>query len=365
MKRGPVMVMAGGTGGHIFPGLAVAEELRRQSTEVIWLGSRAGLENELVPPRGVPIETLSISAIRGKGKLALALMPIKLLRAVWQALGILRRHQPRSVLSMGGFAAAPGGIAAWLLACPLVVHEQNKIPGLTNRLLARFANRLLARLAKRVLGGFPDAFANSEHVGNPVRDEIIALESPAARWRDRSGPIRLLVLGGSQGAQSINRVLPEALQLMDPVDRPAIWHQMGQRDLVDGTSCYREAGVEGKLVAFIEQIGEAYAWADLVLCRAGALTLAELAAAGLGAILVPYPYAVDDHQTANARYLVEAGAALLLPEAELTAEALSQQLQQLSADRAKLLAMADAARKEVKAGATARVAQVCLEVANG
>lgn len=358
MKRGgPIMVMAGGTGGHIFPGLAVADQLRQRQTEVIWLGSKQGLENQLVPARGIGLETLSITGLRGKGKLALLLAPFKLLRAVWQAARVLRVHRPSSVLSMGGFAAAPGGIAAWLLSCPLVVHEQNRIAGLTNK--------LLAPLAKRVLGGFPDALAKVEYVGNPVRAEIAALPEPADRLRDRVGPIRLLVLGGSQGARAINQVLPETLKLLEPVERPDVWHQLGVADFEKGEARYQRAGIAAKLTDFVDDMALAYEWADVVICRAGALTLAELAAAGVGAILIPYPHAVDDHQTANASYLVEVGAARVVPESELSPAGLAALLKEIGADRATLLGMAQAAREQAKPGAANRVADICLEVAHG
>ncbi len=358
---GPVMVMAGGTGGHIFPGLAVADVLRERQVPVVWLGSKRGLENQLVPAHGIALETLSITGLRGKGKLALLLAPFRLARAVWQAATIMRAHRPRSVLSMGGFAAAPGGIAAWLLRYPLVVHEQNQIAGLTNRLLSRFA--------KRVLGGFPEALKGLVRVGNPVRESIAQLPSPAVRLRDRGGPIRLLVLGGSQGARAINEVLPQALNLMDPVERPQLWHQLGKADYDAGSQRYRQQGLHEKLnlklAPFIDDMASAYAWADLVLCRSGALTIAELAAAGVASVLVPYPHAVDDHQTANGRYLVEAGAALMIAEAELTAEQLATVLTDLGRDRERLRAMAEKARETARVSAAADVADVCLEVSCG
>ena len=299
----PVMIMAGGTGGHIFPGLAVAACLRELNVPVVWLGSSGGMEEHIVPPFDIPIDSLVISALRGKGFITLLAAPFRLLRAVLQALVILRRRQPRCVVSMGGFAAGPGGLAAWLSRRPLVIHEQNRIPGLTNR--------VLARLAQRVMAGFPDCFPAAtgiEYVGNPVRESISALAEPDQRLVGRQGRARLLVLGGSQGARILNQTLPLALALMELPERPEIRHQLGQRNLPEGRRCYAEAGVDASLEPFIEDMAEAYAWADLVVCRAGALTIAELCAAGVGALLVPYLHAVDDHQTRNAEFMVAGGA---------------------------------------------------------
>jgi len=352
----PVLVMAGGTGGHVFPGLAVAAALKAREVPVVWLGAEGGMEQTLVPKHGIAFEAIEVRGVRGKGWLRKLKLPFELARAFWQARAVLKRVRPRSVLSMGGFAAGPGGLAAWWLRRPLVVHEQNSIPGLTNR--------ALAKLAQRIYTGFPGAFAGrGQWVGNPVRAEIAALAAPEQRLAGREGPLRLLVIGGSQGALALNRVLPQALALIPQEARPQVWHQCGQRLIDDALLGYRKAGVDARVVAFIDDMAAAYAWADVCLCRAGALTLAELAAAGLGALLVPYPHAVDDHQTANARWLTQAGAAALLPEAALSAEGLAQQLGELSADRTQLLAMASAARALARTEAAQAVAQGCIEVA--
>lgn len=352
----PVLVMAGGTGGHVFPGLAVADALRSRDIPVVWLGAEGGMEQTLVPRHGIAFEAITVSGVRGKGWARKLRLPLDLARAFWQARRVLKRLRPRSVLSMGGYAAGPGGLAAWWLRRPLLVHEQNSIPGLTNR--------ALAKLAQRVYTGFPTAFAGrGQWVGNPVRAQIAALPAPEQRFAEHAGPLRLLVLGGSQGALALNRLLPQALALIPPAQRPQVWHQCGARLVDDARLGYRQAGIEARVVPFIEDMAGAYAWADLCLCRAGALTLAELTAAGLGALLVPYPHAVDDHQTANARWLTEAGAAELLPEAGLDAATLAARLQALAGDRARLLELARAARAQARSGAAETVAQACMEVA--
>lgn len=349
----PVLIMAGGTGGHIFPGLAVAAALRAQDVPVVWLGAEGGLETRLVPAAGLPIETVQVSGVRGKDLGRRLRAPWMLLRAVWQARGVLRRHRPRCVLSMGGYAAGPGGIAAWLTRRPLLVHEQNRVPGMTNRALARFA--------RRVLAGFPDAFppsAKLQVVGNPVRAEIAALAPPEQRFAGREGPLRLLVLGGSQGARALNRALPQALA-RQASNLWAVRHQCGERFADEARAAYAEAGVNASVEPFIADMAAAYGWADLVVCRAGALTIAELAAAGVGAVLVPFPFAVDDHQTRNADYLVEGGAAHRLVESPTLADELADLLPTL-ADRARLMAMASAARARAQTGAAERVAALCV-----
>jgi UDP-N-acetylglucosamine--N-acetylmuramyl-(pentapeptide) pyrophosphoryl-undecaprenol N-acetylglucosamine transferase len=355
LQPGPVLIMAGGTGGHIFPGIAVARVLQAQSVPVVWLGTEAGLERRLVPEAGLPLETLAMSGLRGKRLTTLLGAPFMLLRAVWQAIAVIRRHRPRSVLSMGGYAAAPGGIAAWLLRRPLLVHEQNSVPGMTNRLLARFA--------RRVLCGFPGAFPaarKAEPVGNPVRSQIAALPPPGERFAGREGPIRLLVLGGSQGARALNRALPEALAAL-PSGRLAVRHQCGAKWLEETRADYAAGSLEVEVEPFIADMAAAYAWADLVLCRAGALTLAELAAAGVGALLVPLPAATDDHQTRNAQFMVAAGAARLLAEGPQFADRLFAALHGLTAERGELLAMAEAAARLARRDAAERVASACLE----
>lgn len=354
----PVLIMAGGTGGHIFPGLAVAEVLRGRGIPVLWLGASGGLEARLVPARGIEMHAVKVGGLRGKGWRTRLAAPFMLARAVLAALHVLRRVRPRSVLSMGGYVAGPGGLAAWLLRLPLLVHEQNRVPGVTNR--------VLARLARRVLVGFADAFpaaTAAEWVGNPVREEIAVLPAPSQRLAGRSGRARLLVLGGSQGARMLNRVLPVALARLPADRRPEVLHQCGARDLDAARKAYLDAGVEARVEPFIEDMAEAYGWADLAVCRAGALTLAELAAAGLGAVLVPYPYAVDDHQTHNAQALCEAGAAELIQERDLDVEDFADRLRVLCGDRARLLSMATAARSLARADAAERIADRCLEVA--
>jgi UDP-N-acetylglucosamine--N-acetylmuramyl-(pentapeptide) pyrophosphoryl-undecaprenol N-acetylglucosamine transferase len=349
----PVMIMAGGTGGHIFPGLAVAAALRAQDVPVVWLGAEGGLETRLVPAAGLPIETVQVAGVRGKGLARRLRAPWMLLRAVWQARRVLRRHRPRCVLSMGGYAAGPGGIAAWLARRPLLVHEQNRVPGLTNRVLAQFA--------RRVLAGFPDAFpasAKLQVVGNPVRAEIARLAAPGERYAGRGEHLRLLVLGGSQGARALNRALPTALRAQ-PAGRWEVRHQCGERFADEARAAYAEAGVAASVEPFITDMAAAYAWADLVVCRAGALTIAELAAAGVAAVLVPYPHAVDDHQTRNADFLVEAGAAQRLAESAELGTQLAALLPGL-ADRARLQAMAAAERSRAQVGAAEQVAALCL-----
>ncbi len=351
----PVLVMAGGTGGHVFPGLAVAAALRQRNIPVVWLGSEGGMEQTLVPKHDIPFEAISVSGVRGKGWRKKLRLPLDLGRAFWQARKVLKRVRPMSVLSLGGYAAGPGGLAAFWLRKPLLVHEQNSIPGLTNR--------VLSRLAQRVLTGFPDAFAGrGRWVGNPVRAQIAELAPPEARFADRDGALRLLVIGGSQGAAALNRLLPQMLAQMPASERPEVWHQCGARLIDDAKLGYRKAGIEARVVAFIDDMAQAYGWADLVICRAGALTLAELTAAGVGALLVPYPHAVDDHQTANARWLCAAGAAELLPESTLDAGTLMARVQALAADRGLLLRMAQAARAQARIDAADVVALACLEM---
>ncbi|MEM1089595.1 MAG: undecaprenyldiphospho-muramoylpentapeptide beta-N-acetylglucosaminyltransferase [Pseudomonadota bacterium] len=352
----PVLIMAGGTGGHIFPGLAVAGKLRQRNVDVLWLGSSHGMENGLVPRFGYPIERIDITGLRGRGALALLLLPFRLCRAVLQAIRILRRYQPRSVLSMGGFAAGPGGLAAWLTRRPLVVHEQNSIPGLTNR--------VLAKLARRVLSGFPSAFPRDGlHVGNPVREEIAAAPTPQERQTGQHRPPRLLVLGGSQGAVALNTLLPRAIAglALDPA--PEIRHQCGAGREEATAKAYEQAQVPATVLPFVDDMAEAYAWADLVVCRAGALTIAEVSAMGLASLLVPFPHAVDDHQTHNAGYLVSEGAARLCPEAALTTEGLSAQLTELLSAPDLLTEMAERARRLAQPDAAEAVASACLEVA--
>lgn len=354
-SKAPVLIMAGGTGGHIFPGLAVAEALRAQGVPVAWLGAQGGMETKVVPAYGIEIHTIPVGGLRGKGWKRRLVAPWMLIRALLSSLTLLHRLKPRSVLSMGGYVAGPGGVAACLLRRPLLVHEQNRVAG--------FTNRMLARHARRVMVGFADALPDAQWMGNPVRDAIAALPAPAQRLAGRCGQPRLLVLGGSLGARALNLRVPQALAQMPAGQRPDVLHQCGERGMDETREAYAQAGVPARIVPFIEDMADSYAWADLVVCRAGALTLAELMACGLGAMLVPFPYAVDDHQARNAQALVAAGAAQWTQESELTAQTLAQRLSVLLGDRAKLLAMAQAARAQAKPNAAADIARACVEVA--
>lgn len=354
----PILIAAGGTGGHVFPALAVADVLRGQSVPVVWMGTRAGLEARAVPAAGIDIEWLEVGGLRGKDWSTRLKAPFVLSHACWQAWRILRRHRPRALLGMGGFVAGPGGLMAWLLRCPLVIHEQNAVAGLTNR--------LLARLAVRVLEAVPDTFPariGARHVGNPVRAEISALPDPRARFADRAGPPRLLVLGGSQGARALNERLPAALAALPGKRRPLVRHQCGERHLEAARAAYAAAGIEADLCAFIDDMADAYGWADLVIGRAGAMSVAELAAAGVGALLVPYPHAVDDHQRVNARWLEQADAAVVIPEAELDHERLVRELDALLGDREGLARRAVQARSLARPDAARDVSAALLEVA--
>ncbi|QSX78556.1 undecaprenyldiphospho-muramoylpentapeptide beta-N-acetylglucosaminyltransferase [Agrilutibacter solisilvae] len=350
----PVLILAGGTGGHIFPGLAVAKALRDRDVPVAWLGSAGGMETRLVPQHGIRIDTIAISGVRGKGMAALVAAPMKLIQAVRAARFAIRHRQPRAVVSFGGFAAGPGGLAARLEGVPLIVHEQNRAPGLTNR--------VLARLARRVLTGFPQTFPGEEVVGNPVRAEIAAIAEPVQRFAQRQGPLRLLVLGGSQGARALNAAVPKALASLRAAHAFEVRHQCGEKLRADALQAYSQAGVEASIEPFIADMAAAYAWADIVVCRSGALTLAELCAVGVGSVLVPFPQAVDDHQTKNAQFLVDRGAAQLLPQGDDLAQRLSATLEIL-ADRHLLLPMALAARALAKPDAAQSVADIVMEEA--
>ncbi len=349
-----VMIMAGGTGGHVFPALAVAEELRAADVGVSWLGTRAGIEAELVPSNGIKLNYLDIEGIRGRGLLALLKAPLLLWRSIRQSLSVLTEYQPQVVLGMGGFASGPGAVAARLKGIPVVIHEQNSVAGTTNR--------IVARIARRVMQGFPGVFKRGEWCGNPVRPAIAAMPTPDERFAQRSGALKLLVLGGSRGALAINKILPAALALIEPAMRPEVIHQSGKQHCEQTAAVYRAAGVEAEVVPFIDKMDEAYSWADFAVCRAGALTIAELTCAGLGAILVPFPHAIDDHQTVNGKLLVEQGSALMIQQKNLSAEVLAKQISQLCTSRSRLLEMAMRARELSKTGAASRVAKVCMEV---
>lgn len=356
MTSARVVIMAGGTGGHIFPALAVADVLRERGHTVTWIGTRQGLEAKLVPTANIPIEWIEISGLRGKGFMALLKAPFRLLRALLQAMRILRRVKPAAVLGMGGFASGPGGIAARLCGYPLVLHEQNAVPGMTNR--------MLSHVAVRVMEGFPGSFSASRHaeyVGNPVRAAIAELPAPTERFAEREGAPRLLILGGSQGARVLNETVPLAVAALDPDLRPEVWHQTGARDIDSVKAAYCEHGIHGKIVPFIDDMAEAYGWADLAVCRAGALTIAELTASGLGAVLVPFAAAVDDHQTQNAMLMTRSGAAERLAQDKLAPDTLAAMLKRLLGDRPRLLSMAMRARTLARVDAAERVADACLQ----
>jgi UDP-N-acetylglucosamine--N-acetylmuramyl-(pentapeptide) pyrophosphoryl-undecaprenol N-acetylglucosamine transferase len=345
------LIMAGGTGGHVFPGLAVADVLRERGWRVVWMGTRAGMEARLVAARGYELAAIRAAAIRGKGLLAALLLPFNLLVGFWQAARAIFRLRPDVVLGMGGYVAFPGGMMASLLARPLAVHEQNAIAGLTNRILAGVADKTMA--------AFPLALKGAEWTGNPVREEIAALADPAERYARRSGPLKLLVVGGSGGAQALNECVPRAIALLEP--RPSVVHQSGEKNYAALRAAYAAAGVQGELTPFIDDVARRYAEADLVICRAGAMTVAELSAGGVASVLVPFPHAVDDHQTANARYLADQGAAILLAQADLAPESLAALLRTL--DRPCLLEMARKARGLGKPDAARIVADRCMELA--
>ena len=360
MSTRPILVMAGGTGGHVYPALAVARALQASSRDVVWLGTHRGLESRVVPAAGIDIEWISVKGLRRKGPLALLIAPLQIVWALLQSLGVILRRRPAAVLGMGGFVSGPGGVAAWLTRRPLVIHEQNAAAGLTNR--------LLARLARVVLQAFPGSFnssVNAETVGNPVREDIAAIAAPADRYSQRQGPLRLLVLGGSQGALALNRAVPAALARLAAELRPVVRHQCGERTLDTARQAYADTGIDVQLLPFIEDMAEAYAWADLVVCRAGALTIAELCAAGLPALFVPYPAAVDDHQTANAGPMTRAGAAVIMQEAELTPELLADLLREWLKSREVLLVRAEKARALASPNALHRITELCLQQAGG
>ncbi|MFW6340080.1 MAG: undecaprenyldiphospho-muramoylpentapeptide beta-N-acetylglucosaminyltransferase [Wenzhouxiangella sp.] len=351
MTTPKVTIMAAGTGGHIFPGLAVARQLQIRGAEVCWLGTPGGLENRLVPAAGLEMDRIGIAGLRGRGAAGWLMAPLRVLRAMLQARRIFGRQQPGCVLSMGGYVAGPGGLMARLMGIPLLIHEQNAVPGLTNR--------LLHPLAAGVFGGFPDGLKGAVHCGNPVREDILGLPAPAERVRLRSGALKILVLGGSQGSAALGRIVPRALALLPADQRPRVLHQAG-RQLEAAQQAYADSGVEAEIVEFIDDMAAAWAEVDLAICRAGALTVAELCAAGVASLLVPFPHAVDDHQTANARYLADAGAAWLEPEAALSPKRLAERLSQ--SDRPGLRAMAERARALARPAAAATVADACLEV---
>lgn len=356
MTMRTILIMAGGTGGHVFPGLAVADYLKQVGWHVVWLGTEAGMETKLVPQRGYQTEVISFSGLRGKRLTTWLTLPLRLLKAFFQSVRIIQRVKPDVVLGMGGYPAFPGGMMASLLNKPLIIHEQNSVAGLTNKILAQVADKIFL--------GFPDVGlakkARAMCSGNPVRAEIEQIEAPQRRFSGRQGKLNLLVVGGSLGAQALNTTVPQALKLLPQHLRPIVIHQTGATHLETVRKTYAEMALEGEIVAFIDDMAKRYAACDLVLCRSGALTVAELSAAGVASILVPYPHAVDDHQTGNARFLASHGAAVLLPQQELTAEKLASLLADLTRER--LLGMAVAARNQAKPEATRIVAEACIEL---
>lgn len=370
-QAGRILIMAGGTGGHVFPALAIAREFLNRGFEVFWLGTKQGIEATVVPNEGgIDICYLEISGVRGQGLKRLVLAPIKITNAILQAMKFIKKSNPDFVLGMGGFVTGPGGVAAKLSGKPLLVHEQNAIPGFTNKVLALMANR--------VMEAFPDSFKSNMFrtknkvvtVGNPVRSDICSLIEPEQRFSARSGPLKLLILGGSQGAVALNQLIPETLALINAEDKnkdkPLVWHQVGKKNLENAQACYKTAGldidgIKNKVVAFIDDMAEAYAWADLVICRSGALTVSEIQQVGIGALLIPFPYAVDDHQTRNAEFLESVGGAVIAQQKDLTANKLQAIYEKLSS-REVLLKMALASKNSAINNATNQVVAQCLEV---
>lgn len=356
MSQKCALVMAGGTGGHIFPGLAVADGLRARGWRVHWLGAPGSMEQQLVPPRGYPFEAIDFGGVRGKGLSTLLLLPLRVLRAFGQSIGVVRRVKPDVLVGLGGYITFPGGMMGVALGKPLVLHEQNSVPGM--------ANKVLAGVADRVFTAFPGVLSKARKVrwiGNPLREAFTRYAEPAERFAGRSGPLRLLVVGGSLGARALNEVVPQALALISPDQRPVVTHQSGIKQIDELRAHYRAAGVEAELVPFIDDMARAYAEADLVICRAGATTVTEIAAIGAAALFVPFPHAVDDHQTANARFLVDQGAGWLIQQRDLTAEGLAETLQKT--ERPALVAVAQKAKSLQKTSATQDIVAACEELA--
>ena len=354
MTRRTALIMAGGTGGHIFPGLAVAEALRARDWRVHWLGAPDSMESRLVPPRGIPFEPVSFSGVRGKGLRTLALLPLRLLRAFWHSLRVVRRVRPDVVVGLGGYITFPGGLMAVLCGKPLVLHEQNSRAGM--------ANKVLAVIARRVFTAFPHVLPKAAWVGNPLREAFLHQPAPAERLAGRGGVLRLLVVGGSLGAQALNEIVPQALALIPPAQRPQVLHQSGAKQIDALRANYAAAGVDAELTPFIDDTAQAFADADIIVCRAGASTVTEIAAVGAAAVYVPFPHAVDDHQTTNARFVVDAGGGWLVQQRDLTPTGLAQLLQSL--DRAELLRRAQAAKSLQKTQATQDIVAACEELAS-
>lgn len=351
-----VLIMAGGTGGHVFPGLALANYMKQQGVEVHWLGTPSGIENKVVVEANYPLHTISITGLRGKGAKTLLTAPYFISKAIKQSLTIIKTIQPDAVVGLGGFVTGPGGIAAWLAGKPLFIHEQNAKAGFTNKILARFA--------KKVLEGFPNVFpANNKTVtvGNPVRAEMLDLLTPETRFANRKQRLRLFVVGGSLGAKVFNDLLPQALALIPTEQRPEVWHQTGEKHFADAKKNYESMGVDAKLQPFVKEMPQAYEWADIVVCRAGALTVSELCTVGIGAIFVPFPFAVDDHQTANAQYMVSKDAAICIQQKDLTPTLLAEQIKTFAQAPGKRLAMANAAYRLRKTEVSKQIFDIILE----
>ncbi|USD50398.1 undecaprenyldiphospho-muramoylpentapeptide beta-N-acetylglucosaminyltransferase [Vibrio sp. SCSIO 43153] len=347
-KNKRLMVMAGGTGGHVFPGLAVAKQLQEQGWEIRWLGTADRMEADLVPKHGIEIDFIKVKGLRGQGVKRLLAAPFQIINAVMQARAHMKRWQPDAVLGMGGYVSGPGGIAAWMSGIPVVLHEQNAVAGLTNQ--------WLSKIAKKVFQAFPGAFPNAEVVGNPVREDVTQLDAPVTRMQERQGPIRILVMGGSQGARILNQTLPEVMAKLG--EDYCIRHQAGKGSAEEVNAAYQANGVaNAEVTEFIDDVAQAYEWADLLVCRSGALTVSEVSAAGVGAIFVPFMHK-DRQQALNADHLVDCGAAKMIEQPDLTVEALTQQIQQL--DRQALLTMAEQARSAAKLNADKVVAQAIV-----
>ena len=352
MSQKTALIMAGGTGGHIFPGLAVAEELRARGWRVHWLGAPGSMESRIVPQHGFPLELIDFSGVRGKGLATLALLPLRLLRAFWQALQVVRRVQPDVVVGLGGYITFPGGMMGVLCGKPLVLHEQNSVAGM--------ANKVLAGVADRVFTAFPDVLKKAQWVGNPLRSAFTRQAAPSERFAGRTGPLRLLVVGGSLGAQALNDIVPRALALIPAADRPLVTHQSGATQIDALRANYQAAGVQAELTPFIDDTASAFAAADIIVCRAGASTVTEIAAVGAAAVFVPFPFAVDDHQTTNARFLVNAGGGWLVQQSDLTPEGLAKML--LNSERTALVDIAEKAKNMQKINATREVVAACEEL---
>lgn len=355
-----VLVTAGGTGGHVFPALAAAKAFQEKGVQVRWVGTRQGIESRIVPANDIDIEYVDVAGVRGQGVARLLWAPLRIAKAVMRVMGIAREFKPDMVLGMGGFVTGPTGVAIWLSGHSVFIHEQNAIPG--------FTNKMLARISKKVFQAFPGTFpatSKVETTGNPVRQEIVALESPEQRYDDRSGPLHILVLGGSQGAVALNQSVPQALAKLKGTFEFTVRHQAGEKNIKAATECYQSANVDADVIPFIDDMAQAYAWADLVICRSGALTVSELAAAGVASLLVPYPHAVDDHQTRNGEYLSHSGAAVLVQQKDLSEDLLANIIKDQLSDRDQLKKMAVKARSLAMTNATEKLVQRCMEVAGG